>query len=325
MLSRVADSIYWLGRYLERAENYARFINVNINLSLDLPPGMKEQWKPLIAATGDLDYYITLYGNDFSRENAIRFLAFDTRNQNSMISTVSAARENARTIRESISKETWEVLNELYFKVKALNSNDVWQDDGQVGCFKAVQYQLQLISGIAANTMPRNQGWYFSELGQYIERADKTSRILDVKYHFLLPSPDDVGSPLDFLHWAALLKSVSGFNVYRRTHGKLSPRNIVKYLVLDRYFPRSILFCLMSLEDCLHEISGSKKGFSNSAEKAIGNLRADLEYAEIGDIFDHGLHEYLDNLQAKLNDISRLIYERYFQAPTGSNTLSKEQ
>jgi len=325
MLSRVGDSIYWLGRYLERAENYARFINVHINLSLDLPPGVEEQWAPLILATGDKVQYTSLHGNDFDREKAIHFLAFDTQNQNSIISTVSAARENARTIRESISKETWEVLNELYFCMKDLQKNDKWNEEGEEGCFKSIQYQLQLISGIAANTVPRNQGWYFSELGRFIERADKTSRILDVKYHTLLPSPDEVGSPLDFLHWGALLKSVSGFNVYRRLHGKLDAGRIVDYMVLDRYFPRSILFCLMSLEECLHEISGSKKGYSNKAEKAIGNLRADLEYADINDVFDYGLHEYLDSLQIKLNDISKLIYEQYFKINSVSNSSSQNQ
>ncbi|MEM1407524.1 MAG: alpha-E domain-containing protein [Bacteroidota bacterium] len=313
MLSRVADSLFWLGRYTERAENYARFIDVNFNLSLDLPPGIKEQWEPLISATGDKHHFNELFNNDHSRENAIYFLAFDRRNPNAIISTVKYARENARIVRENIPKETWEVLNDLYYYVEEACKKKIWKKEDPKDCFRKIKSQLQLLNGIAIDNVPRTQGWHFSKLGQYLERADKTSRILDVKYHFLLPSVDDVGSPLDFLHWIALLKSVSGFNAYRRMYGKIQPGSIVNYLVLNRYFPRSILFCLINVESCLHQISGSGPGYSNQAEKAIGNLRADIEFADINDIFKIGLHEYLDELQLRLNSISDHIYDQYFK------------
>lgn len=316
MLSRVADSLFWLGRYAERAENYARFIDVNFNLSLDLPPGMTEQWDPLITATGGREQFVSLFGENFTRENAIFFLAFDDRNPDAIVNTVKYSRENARIIRETIPRETWEVLNELYYFVQAAGNKKIWKKEDPKDCFKLIRNKLQLLSGIAYDNIPRSQGWYFTKLGQYLERADKTSRILDVKYHFLLPSVDDVGSPLDFLHWVALLKSVTGFNAYRRVHGKIDPTKIAEYLVLDRYFPRSILFCLMSAEHCLHEISESKHGYSNAAEKAIGNLRADLEFADVNDVFQLGLHEYLDNLQIRLNAISDNISEQYFQIRT---------
>lgn len=313
MLSRVANSLFWLGRYTERAENYARFIDVNFNLSIDLPPGMKAQWDPLITATGDKKLFKTLFGNDFNRENSIFFLAFDERNKNSIISTVRSGRENARIVRENIPKETWEVLNELHHYVQNAAKRNVWKKEDSRDCFKEIKNQLQLLSGISYDNIPRTQGWYFTKLGQFLERADKTSRILDVKYHFLLPSVDEVGSPLDFLHWAALLKSVSGFNAYRRLFGKISPTAIVDYLVLNRYFPRSIFYCLMRAENCLHEISESSRGFSNPAEKAIGNLRADIEYADVNDVFQYGLHEYLDQLQRRLNEISSAVSEQYFK------------
>lgn len=313
MLSRVADSLFWLGRYNERVENYARFIDVNFNLSLDLPQGMEEQWEPLITATGDFENFNRLY-NSPSRENAIRFLAFDERNENSIISSVKKARENARIIRENISKEAWEGNNDLYHLVSKLAGKKVWEHEDQSEYFKKIKNRIQLIYGIAQGTAPRTQGWYFTQLGQFLERADKTSRILDVKYHTLLPSTDEVGSPLDFLHWTALLKSVSGYNAYRKIYGNIDPGNIVDYLVLNKYFPRSILFCLMSAEQCLHEISEFKgRGYSNKAEKGIGNLRADLEFADISDVFEFGLHEYLDKLQLQMNDISSAIYEQYFR------------
>lgn len=324
MLSRVADSLFWLGRYMERAENYARFIDVNFNLSIDLPPGMEEQWKPLITASGDEKLFVSLYNKDFSRVNAIKFLGFDRKNKNSIISSVERARENARQVRESISKETWEVLNDLYHYMQFCEAKKHWKKEDP-DCFKQIKYKLQLIGGIGYDTAPRTQGWYFTKLGQFLERADKTSRILDVKYHFLLPSADEVGSPLDFLHWNALLKSVSSFNAYRKLYGKINPANIVNYLVLNRYFPRSILFCLMNAESCLHEISDAKRGFSNMAEKEIGNLRADLEFAEINDVFKYGLHEYLDGLQSRLNDISSAVYEQYFKIRPNFAESSQEQ
>lgn len=325
MLSRVADSIFWLGRYTERAENYARFIDVNFNLSLDLPPGMKEQWQPLISASGDRDFYVSLNGEDFSREKAIYFLGFDERNQNSIASVVENARENARTIRENIPRESWEVINDLYYFIQEQRKKSIWKSEQPNEAFRQIKLRLQTLNGVSYDTVPRTQGWYFNTLGHYLERADKTSRMLDVKYHFLLPSLDDVGSPLDFLHWAALLKSVSAFNAYRQMHGKISPTHVVEYLVLNRYFPRSVLFCLNEAENCLHEISGSKRGYSNPVEKLIGNLRSDMEYADVGDLFDKGLHEYLDNLQQQLNEISNEIYNQYFKLQPNFTAQNQEQ
>ena len=313
MLSRVADSLFWLGRYTERAENYARFIDVNFNLSLDLPPGLEEQWDPLLTASGDREYFISLYGKEFTRENAILFLAFDDRNYNSIISTVAKARENARQVRENIPRETWEVLNDLHFYLVKAKQRKVWKKEVPTNYFKSIKNRLQLLSGISYDTIPRTQGWYFTKMGQFLERADKTSRILDVKYHFLLPSVDEVGSPLDFLHWTALLKSVSGFNAFRKSYGKIAPISIVSFLVLNRFFPRSIFYCLLEAEQCLHKISEAPYGYSNPAEKAIGNLRSQLEFTDVNELIQFGLHEYLDQIQLKLNQISVEINNQYFK------------
>jgi len=311
MLSRVADSLFWLGRYIERAENYARFIDVNSNLALDLPPQLDEQWEPLIAVTGDLE----LFNDQFdtcSRENAIFFLAFDEGNPNSLYSSVSRARENARIVRENLTKETWEVLNELYLFIQEGISKKTWKREDPRSFFIDVKYRIQLLFGIAYNSVARTEGWYWVSLGQYLERADKTSRILDVKYHYLLPSHEDVGSPLDQLHWTALLKSVSAFNTYRRLYGAIRPEGVAEFLVLDRTFPRAIYFCLTEAEHCLHAISGHhQRGFSNRAEKLMGELRSQLEYDDITDVIDHGLHEYLDYLQVRINEISTAIYDNF--------------
>jgi uncharacterized alpha-E superfamily protein len=323
MLSRVADSIFWLGRYLERAENYARFIDVNFNLALDLPPGVKEQWRPIIAATGDEEFFNQLY-KEANRENAIRFLAFERQNMNSILSSVTMARENARQIRESVTNEIWEVLNELYHTMNEFERKKIWKKDNLKN-FKQIKNQIQLIQGISSDTVPRLQGWYFNRLGHFLERADKTSRILDVKYHILLPSVSSVGTPIDFLHWNALLKSVGGFNPYRQLFGKLEPKNIVEYLILNPYFPRSILFCLSQVEESLHAISESRRGFTNIAEKETGLLRSELEYADVMDIFKVGIHEYLDQLQLRINKISDAIYEQYFKIRPNFAQSSQQQ
>ena len=305
--------MFWLGRYVERAENYSRFIDVNYNLCMDLPPGLKEQWEPLVAATGDRDVFVKQFGKNFTRENVIFFLAFDTENPNAIISTISQARENARMVRESIPKESWESLNALYYEVQNAKKKKTWQKEDPHDFFEFIKNQVHMFNGIASSNAPRTQAWYFTQIGIQIERADKTSRILDVKYHYLLPSLDEVGSPLDFLHWTALLKSVSAFNAYKHLYQNIQPEHIVNYLILNRYFPRSIFFCLSEVEEALHEISGSKKSFSNAAEREIGSLRSKLEYSDVKDILNQGLHEYLDDIQLRLNQISSAIHEQYFK------------
>ncbi len=313
MLSRVANHIYWLGRYLERAENYARFIDVNFNLMQDLPLDLKEQWMPLVAATGDLEIY-NLHYQGFDSQQVLYFLAFDPNNPNSMFSAVKSARENARIIRENLSKETWEKSNELYHMMQVGLEKKVWKKEDPRAFFEKVKNQILLIYGIADSSVARIEGWYFRQLGQFLERADKTSRILDVKYHILLPSEEEVGTPLDFLHWMALLKSVTAFNTYRRVYGNIAPASVVEFLVLNKYFPRSIYYCLKEAENCLHNISGNQEGgYKNSAEKEIGELRSKLEFADVKEIIAFGLHEYLDNLQIRINSISDKIDSNFFR------------
>ncbi|SEJ40739.1 Uncharacterized conserved protein, Alpha-E superfamily [Cyclobacterium xiamenense] len=325
MLSRVANSIYWLGRYLERAENYARFIDVNFNLMLDLPGDLKEQWEPLILATGDKALYQAKNQN-YDMQEVIYFLAFDADNPNSLISSVSKARENARMIRENLTKETWEKLNETYHFVKRGSEGKVWKKEDPRVFFESVKSQILLLYGIADSTVARTEGWYFRQLGQYLERADKTSRILDVKYHILLPSPKEVGSPLDFLHWMALLKSVTAFNTYRRLYGTIDPSGVVEFLVLNQYFPRSVFFCLREAEQSLFKISGTNgSGFSNRAEKSMGELRSKLEFDDVNDIISTGLHEYLEHLQVKINHISNQINDNYFQIKDNFVSQTMEQ
>lgn len=311
MLGRVANTIYWMNRYLERAENYARLMDVNFNLSLELPPNEKEQWKPLVIITGDWKLFESLYQKE-DKNNVIFFLTFDENNPNSICNCIRNARENARAIRTEITKEVWEQINALYYLVKDGSEKKRFDDKELRGFFTDIKNGCQLLYGMYDATISRTDGWHFAKLGQAIERADKTSRVLDVKYHLLLDTPNEIGSSLDLIQWAALLKSVSAYDMYRKKYGKLTASNIADFLILDASFPRSILACLLRSERSLIRLSGSSFGFNNLAQKQLGALKSQLEYVDINDIIATGLHEYLDDIQQKLNGISTAIYESFF-------------
>lgn len=318
MLSRVADTIYWMNRYLERAENYARFLDVNFNLALELPPDVSAQWKPLVVTTGDWKLYESLYGK-VEKSKVIYFLGFDEKNPNSIYNSLQNVRENARSVRPDITKEVWEQVNHLYYLVKDETEKKRWQKKDPRGFFTEVKKGCQLLYGIFDATISRTDGWHFGKIGQLIERADKTSRVLDVKYHMLLPDKTAVGSPLDLIQWAAVLKSVSAYDMYRKRFGKLTVHQISEFLILDKVFPRSILRCLMHAEQSLNTITGSPAGYSNTAERKLGLLKSQLEYADINEIFSSGLHEYLDNFQDQLNDVSIAIYDSFFSVENVMN------
>ncbi len=314
MLSRVANSIYWLNRYIERAENYARFVSVNFNLALDLPPTLSEQWEPLLIATADNDIFKKYYA-EATPHNVIQYMSFDVRNPNSIISSLQFARENARTIRESISKEMWEHVNQFYWMVKEASTRSKnWEFSKFQAFFDEVKMSCQLFFGIVDSTISRNEGWHFGRLGRMLERADKTTRFLDVKYFILLPDAKAVGSPLDLLLWSAVLKSVSAYNMFRQEYTNINPSNIAEFLLLDKFFPRSVLYCMRYAETSLYEISGNKpnSGFSNEAEKQMGKLKSDIEFTDIDDIFRVGLHTFLDEFQTKNNQVADAIFQTYF-------------
>ncbi len=312
MLSRVANSIYWMARYVERAENLARFIDVTLNLILEQPQGLVAQWEPLVYTTGDDKFFREHYG-EATGENVIRFLTTDRKYPNSIISSLSAARENARTVRESISSESWESLNEFYHFVKNAAGADA-KLDSPSEFFGAVKQHSHLFNGILDATMSRGKGWHFANLGRLLERADKTSRILDVKYFTLLPSPRDVGTTIDELGWSAVLRSVSGFEMYRKRFHVLNIRKVVEFLILDREFPRAVHYCLSGADWSLHEIVGSPFGtFRNLAERRLGSLKSELAYRDVDTIIDAGMHEFIDDLQDKLNAIDEGINDAFFE------------
>lgn len=315
MLSRVANSIYWMARYIERAENLARFIEVTLNFILDRPDSSYEQWEPLILATGDEPDFKERYGAA-SAQNVVHFLTFDPDYGNSIVSCLTLARENARTVREAISSEAWEQINEFYLWLRA-SQNRSMTLDSQFELFQKIRMESHLFSGILDATMSRGTGWQFANLGRLIERADKTSRILDVKYFTLLPKIEDVGTTIDDLQWSAVLRSVSGFEMFRKRYHAITVRRIVEFLILDRDFPRAVRFCLDGAERSLRTITGSPDSvYCNSAEQRLGQLRANLSYADVESIIQAGLHEFVDDFQQKLNHIDDAIYDTFFALRT---------
>ena len=310
MLSRVADSIYWMGRYVERAENVARFVDVNLNLMLDAPSGVDQQWQPLVNITGDHESFAKRHGVA-TQQKVIQFLTFDRDNPNSIISCLRAARENARSVREIISSEMWLQLNQFYLTVNAAAGQR--QLENPHDFFTQVKSSSHQFTGVTDATMTHGEPWHFARLGRKLERADKTSRILDVKYFILLRSAADVGTPFDDVQWAAVLRSVSAFEMYRKRHGRVAPKSIVEFLLLDQEIPRAIRFCLNSARDSLHAISGTPLGsYRSKAEKLLGQLCSDLAYTNVDEVMNTGLHEYVDGLQEKMNELSNGIYDTFF-------------
>ena len=318
LLSRVADSVYWMGRYMERAENIARYIDVNLNLQLDLPLAPAQQWQPLIDTTGDTQVFKERYGVA-SQANVIEFLAYDPQNLNSIASCLRAARENARSVRETISSSMWEQINAMYLQIQAQSS--IPEPDRLLDTFRDIRMGCHLFQGVTESTMTHNEPWHFLRLGTKLERADKTSRILDVKYFMLLPSIQDVGTPYDDIHWSAVLKSVTGFEMYRKKYGRISPQDVVEFLVMDREFPRSIHFCVRAAAESLQAITGSPDGYYRyRTEQLMGMLRAELDFTSVDYIIRSGLHEYLDGLQGKMNGIDSSLRQDFVTRTRQSQT-----
>ena len=302
-----------MNRYLERAENIARLIETQLHMILDLPSLREDPnaWKPLVDITGDGEYFAEKLGSP-SRENVMFFHTFDGAYPHSIKSCLTAARENARSIREVIPSEIWERINKLYLEVAGMGTSlKAFKDPYRF--YSEIKMTGHLIMGIAYTTMSRGEGWHFAQLGRFLERADKTSRILDVKYFIILPTLDYVGSSMDNVQWSALLKSTSSFEMYRKKFNLISPENIVAFLVFDREFPRSILYCVNHAEQALSRIMGTPMGtFNNELERQFGKLSGKLNYANVSEIMSFGLHGFLDGIQSELNDLDLAIHENFF-------------
>jgi uncharacterized alpha-E superfamily protein len=324
MLSRVADSVYWMTRYIERAENVARFVDVNLHLMLDLPRDTEQQWEPLIRTTGDRELFEARY-DTYSASNVIRFLSFDQNYVNSIYGCASEARENARSVREVISSEMWTQLNRFYLTVRTAAFGNIDVEYAPHEFFSQVKLAGHLFEGVMDATMSHGDAWHFGRLGRLLERADKTTRIIDMKYFILLPDVSYVGTPYDNIQWAALLQSASALEMYRKKYGRITPRRVVEFLLLDGEFPRAVRHCLRAAEESLRAITGTTPGtYVNRAEQSLGRLCAQLDFTSTDEILSIGVHEFLDRLQSELNEVGEAIFEAFFAiAPTPTEAVRR--
>ncbi|MFV0336738.1 MAG: alpha-E domain-containing protein [Chthoniobacterales bacterium] len=320
MLSRVAESCFWMSRYIERAETSARLLDVNMQLLLDFEnqdhgvvDADTKHWVPILASLEDQELFQELYG-ELTAESVQEFVAFEPKNPNSIYSCIGRARENARTIREQISSEMWEQLNRLYLGLRSSSARVDFRNNPS-NFFQSIAIGSHLFQGITDATMTHGLGWDFLQVGKYLERADSTSRVLDIKYHILLPQGQQVGGAVDLIQWMAVLRSCSAMEAYLKSKvGQVTSWQIAEFLVLHQSFPRSIRFCVDQLDLALHRISGMNAvSYGNEVERLAGMLRSDLDYAAIDSIFQIGLHQYLDSIQARLNDISGSLLKTYCQ------------
>lgn len=315
MLSRVADSLYWLARYIERAENNARILDVNLQVTLDDDSSGEDAdriaWEPILATLEDLKLFKKLYAIT-NADTVCDFVTFAKENPNSIRSCVAAARENARTVREFISSEMWERINSLYLWINATETRQLYAGSA-IDFYRHVVDYAHQFHGTTDATLTHGEGWNFLLVGKYLERADSASRILDLKYHILLPSDERVGGNVDTVQWQAVLKSCSAFEAFRKLHpGQVTPWSVAEFILLHDSFPRSIRYCADRLDEALHRISGCDRAhFTNEAERLSGRLFSDLNYARIDDIMNSGLHEYLDGIQRRLIDISAATRKQY--------------
>lgn len=318
LLSRVAESVYWMSRYMERVENTVRLMDVNWHLMLDLPNVQSNEWESLLHVSGDYDLFKSS-NEEINARNVMRFMTFDALNPNSMLSCLTASRENARSVRDVVTPDLWEILNGLYLMVKSYDSNASGFYQNPYQFYHEIQSGVHHFNGVASAGMFRGQNWSFYRLGNLLERADKTTRILDVRYFLLLPSLREVGTALDDLQWSALLRSVSSMEPFAKKYGPVEARAIIEYLILDVQNPRSVRHCLREADEALRELNNTPTGmFSNDAERRAGQLASDLSYLTVEDIVRKGLHETLDDLQVRMNQLHTSISERYFNPESDS-------
>ena len=312
MLSRVAESIYWMSRQVERAENHARFLEVTLHSELDQPEDFVDPWEPLVRVTGDTKWFQENYAV-MDAKSVVNFLAFDESYHSSMLTCLRAARENAKSVRETLSTEVFEQLNSFYHFVR--DAKEVQLQDPTAEFFDEVRQHALMWTGIIDSTMTHDLRWHFLNAARLLERADKTSRILDIKYYNLLPNTEDVGTAIDDLQWSTVLAAISGFEAYRREHQVLNIEKVIAFFLFHKTFPRSISCCVSGVEWSLREIEEIHgRGLSRDSLEKIGTLRHRLTNTSVKEVIASGMHEFVDSIQIELNTVSESFHQDYFNS-----------
>lgn len=306
MLSRVAERIYWMARYLERAENIARIVNVNSNLLLDLPRTIRLGWEPLINITGSKTAF-KRRRLAYKERNIVQFLISDLKNPSSLLSSLQYARENARTIRDLIPRESWEHVNALYLNTKSELPGGLAQRR-RFDFLGSVISGTQQITGLLAGTMLHDQGYYFLRMGRNLERADMTTRIIDVQSTNLLPDNPEELLPYENIQWMSVLQSLSGYQSYRRKmQGRVDRSAVLGFLLQDREFPRSFAHCIGEVEDCLSYLP--KNDLPLKDVNLLQQRVADVNTAKIQKL---AMQKFIDSLQLQTGEFHNRISQTYF-------------
>jgi uncharacterized alpha-E superfamily protein len=319
MLSRIADSLFWITRYLERAEDTARILDVNYYMMLEgAQRADRLRWAPLVSIAGAHDEFFARYPEADPR-SVLEFLGFSAEHPDSIMECVGKARENARTIRDRISREMWEDINGLYLEVGRFTVDDLLAAGPHRFC-ELVKSGSHRFMGVSRATFPRDEGWHFLNAGQALERAEMTARIVDVQYHTLVAGPaTTVGDP-DTHQWMAVLKSVAAYEFYRRTYNtRIEPTRVAELLLLHPQHPRSLRFSVGILQSALRAISQSGVDtYANEAERLTGRLYDSLKYDRIEEILGRGLHPFLTDVQRTCRTIGEELARTYFYYEVGA-------
>ncbi len=306
MLSRVANNIYWMARYIERAENTARLVNVNTHLLLDLPKRVRLGWAPIVDILSSRDDFYKKY-EQADEKSVIRFMVTDLENPGSILSALKMARENARTIRDIIPREAWEQVNELYLTTKA-DAQQVFTHRHRFDFLRHIITGAQTITGLLAGTMTHDEGYDFLRMGRNLERADMTTRIIDVRSASLLPEMSEDLTPFENIQWMGVLKSLTAYQMYRREMRlRIRRPDVLKFLLLEPHFPRAFYHCLCEVESCLKDLPKNEKPL-----KLLAQLQRNLQRTKPETLEQQKLHDYIDELQLGLIKIADCVSETYF-------------
>jgi uncharacterized alpha-E superfamily protein len=317
MLSRTADHLFWMSRYTERAENTARMLDVNYQTSL-LPQSTAVAqlgWQGLLSISELLPSYDALYG-DVNAKDVMEFMVKDETNPSSIISCLKAARENARAVRGTLTTEVWETQNQTWLEVnRMLKTGEFERDPGRF--FEWVKFRSHLSRGVTVGTMLMDEALFFMRLGTFLERADNTARLVDVKFHAVqsdfFGAASEKDQEYDFYHWSAILRSVSGFEIYRKVYRDvIKPERVAELLILRADMPRSLHASLTEVVNNLGMVANDQ---SKETQRRAGKLKADLEYGRIDEILATGLHAFLTQFLDRVNELGACI-SRDFLVPT---------
>ncbi|MCX7176137.1 MAG: alpha-E domain-containing protein [Proteobacteria bacterium] len=310
MLSSTADHLFWMARSMERAENTARMLDVTYRMSLLTRSTAEpfQQWSAMLSISG-LHVDFDERNVDLNAESVLRFMALDEDNPSSIFSSLQNARENARAVRGTVTSEMWEALNHTWLQIRDMQARGI-PEDGVSAFFEWVKERSHHSRGITHGTLLRDDAFRFLRLGTFLERADNTARILDVKYHIMLPSLADVGGAGDYYQWSSLLRSVSAFESYRKVYrDQITPRRVAELLILRADMPRSLAACTNEVNRLVQEINGPRSG---ELVRRSGLLHAELKFGRIDEIVELGLHEYLTGFLNRIHTIGALIDQTYF-------------